>query len=818
MKGPAPIHGLGRLLVLPALIGVLALGGSALHAPTAAAGTVENPYPELIAEWHPCEPGVGVTVIVDRDGHAEGVNSLGDGKIYVRCAVGPQATGVEALQSAGYEIDGVGEYGLGFICRIDGEPTPEEESCERTPGAARFWSYWHGRPGGRWGFSGVGAANPLSASPIDSVEGWSFGGGPRIEPMNGAGPSTFELPPPQASSAAPLALAREWLAPVAAATTSLGSSSTRTKEILEKAIALSRADARAASLVPFLDFVNQRVTSHGQEYAVLQEWANPEGLQYFPYPDDPEFPLFGKAGFYALAVEAVAALGADPSDFAGADPRGELLAMVNPANGRILHKVGPGPYFGTTESADVGELAAVLRALADTGELPEAALKTLELLLEAQDENSGAFAISTATQAKAIAALAAAREDVPDPAAADAALAGAGEYLEARQAEDGGLPAMEGEAPSFDATAAGAVGLALAGRREAAEQAAKWISRYQITAEYAGTADPVTGEPAPAEGLIGAFVEDEATMRDALANGLGSPDSPNGPYSEAQMPTAEALEALVAAGPYGPYFANFDQPSLFFSGRAVGTQSGAQTATLTNHDGRAVSIGGIALSGEDAGDFAVDGSGCAGRTLAPGESCAISASFAPTAVGLREALLEISLGSAGQALVLALGGTGVVPGEEQPGGSGGPSGSRPAVAPRPRPAASATGPARPQAPRLGQHGFALDDRSGRLHYKGRWRRHRGRGAWRGTLSRGLRGASARTRLPAGRPVLALRASPRPALLAVRSRAGRRVFKIASRRRGDPYRQVAAGRRNRPGPVKIEVLKGAIDLDGVTVEP
>ena len=98
---------------------------------TSAAANVANPDPELIARWQPCEANTGVTVIVDDQ-------KLGEGKIYVGCALGAQPDGVAALEHAGFELEGTENYGLDFICRIDGEPTRAEQSCKTTPGAGAY--------------------------------------------------------------------------------------------------------------------------------------------------------------------------------------------------------------------------------------------------------------------------------------------------------------------------------------------------------------------------------------------------------------------------------------------------------------------------------------------------------------------------------------------------------------------------------------------------------------------------------------------------------------------------------------------------------
>src|SRR5580693_9318926 len=82
----------------------------------AAVAQAANPDPEVIVRWEPCEPNTGVTVIVDD-------REIGEKKIYVGCALGEQANGLEALKNAGFTPAGTTQYGLEFVCRIDEEPT-----------------------------------------------------------------------------------------------------------------------------------------------------------------------------------------------------------------------------------------------------------------------------------------------------------------------------------------------------------------------------------------------------------------------------------------------------------------------------------------------------------------------------------------------------------------------------------------------------------------------------------------------------------------------------------------------------------------------
>lgn len=641
--------GLGRLVLLPSLVLSLLLTG-ALDAPRSVAAIVPNPDEALIAHWEPCEPGTGVTVVVDRFGR------LGDGKVYVRCALGPQPNGWQALLNAGFGVEGL-SGGIGFACRIDGLPTPAEEACVQTPGFDSYWSYWHGKPGGRWGYSGVGATNPMSAAPVDAVQGWSFGGQPRIEPMNGSGPSAFVLPPAQESSVVPAVLARDWLVGVTVETVAMGEeagsgvtiASDDVGRLLTQVISLRRAGADPAALQPLAELLARSCEVAGQPVGgcVLRTYADPNGEVGKQLPER-----------YATVVLALQALGQDPSSFAGMDLRGHLTGLIDETTGKVSRQ-------GKLQDA-VEFTAQTVEALALTGALPPKAAKTVGLILAKQNATTGAFAVGSVTHTLAIRALAAARED--GAGGLDEALARAGAFLEALQEDDGGVRRRENTSaihnPNLESTAAGAVGLALTGRTEAAERAAKWVSRFQVTAEYAGRPDPVSGDPVPAEDAIGAFLVDADALRTALA--FGVPTNLHGPHAEAQLPTAQALLALVAAGPYGPFHASLDQEALQFDALEVGSHGASQTVVLTNRDVRPFAIATLAVIGGAAADFGLDATGCAASTLDPGESCEFSTSFAPAAPGIREAVVEVELDT-GQLVGLPVAGTAVAVPDAVPG-------------------------------------------------------------------------------------------------------------------------------------------------------
>jgi hypothetical protein len=508
------------------------------------------------------------------------------------------------------------------------------------------------------------------------VEGWGFGRSPRIEPMDGAGPSSFVLPAEQESSAIPAGLAREWLTGVTAtaverALTPGSGVGVDMGELLTKVIALHTAGVPASEMAAARQLLTARGTGGSYEYTSLESWSNSLGTGAEVDPEDPSFPVYGNLSRYTQAVIAADALEGDPSDYAAIDLRDSLLSLIDEPTGKLRRWVTGG---GETLSEEPGLLAGAINALAATGTLPPKALKSIDLLVGRQDPDDGGFGLPVSGQALAIRALAGARAG--GVSGLEVALAEAGEFIADLQEPDGSVRAAAGggagSAPTFASTAAGAIGLALADFPTEAERAAKRLSRFQVIAAYVGMPDPSTGETAPAEPLIGAFLSTEADLRHVLAYGLPE-DGPHGPYNEAHVPTAQALEALDAAGPYGPHSASLSRQSLWFGKQTVGTQGSNLIATLTNEDERSLSVAAVGLAGGEAGDFVLDGADCLGRTLAPGQGCELVAGFAPTAGGVREAVVLVELTGGGQTFELSLGGTGFPAPVTKPGPQGDPA-------------------------------------------------------------------------------------------------------------------------------------------------
>jgi hypothetical protein len=150
-------------------------GGTAIPAALTLASALVVAGPSAIpAQASACSGTSGVTVVVD-------FTALGGG-IATACAVGDPATGLAALQGAGFTATGTKRYGLAFVCRINGLPTPTADPCVTTPPTTAYWSYWHAAPHGTWSFSSAGAGSYNPAPGTD--EGWSFGAGtaPGISP------------------------------------------------------------------------------------------------------------------------------------------------------------------------------------------------------------------------------------------------------------------------------------------------------------------------------------------------------------------------------------------------------------------------------------------------------------------------------------------------------------------------------------------------------------------------------------------------------------------------------------------------------------
>ena len=150
---------------------------------------------------------------------------------------------------------------------------------------------------------------------------------------------------------------------------------------------------------------------------------------------------------------------------------------------------------------------------------------------------------------------------------------------------------------------------------------------------------------------------------------------PNAPVTQlqagAQLSTGDGRLGMLRAGTYGrglwqtPLLSAVSVRTaglhatvsrLTFGAQQQGTQSTAQTVTLTSSGNSPVTISSLAV----AGDF-VETDTCSGQTLPVGSTCTVSVSFAPTATGARTGLLTVYANIAGGQVTVSLAGTASAP-------------------------------------------------------------------------------------------------------------------------------------------------------------
>ena len=97
---------------------------------------------------------------------------------------------------------------------------------------------------------------------------------------------------------------------------------------------------------------------------------------------------------------------------------------------------------------------------------------------------------------------------------------------------------------------------------------------------------------------------------------------------------------------------------VMFPSTAQGVASAPVVVTVTNSGNAALNISAVAITGANAGDFAVATNTCTSGAIAATASCTISITFTPTAVGLRQAGLQITDNAVGSPQLVALSGMG----------------------------------------------------------------------------------------------------------------------------------------------------------------
>jgi probable HAF family extracellular repeat protein len=154
---------------------------------------------------------------------------------------------------------------------------------------------------------------------------------------------------------------------------------------------------------------------------------------------------------------------------------------------------------------------------------------------------------------------------------------------------------------------------------------------------------------------------------------IAQPSSSSSSYADSSLGGGTHFTYRVrAVGPGGPSAwsneASVDVPTVAgvsldatshdFGTMTVGSQGAAQTITLTNNGNAPLTLGSLALSGPNAGDFTVTTSA---TTIAPGDKATLSITFSPAAPGLCKALLTINSNAPGTAATISLTGSALMP-------------------------------------------------------------------------------------------------------------------------------------------------------------
>lgn len=149
---------------------VVAAAGAVLLAPATGPAAADP-----VAGGGACE---AVTVLVDP-------GSLGAPAGEACTEGGPDRTAAELTESAGFDLAFV--PGTGFVCRVDGSPGSDQESCTRTPPADAYWGlFWAEDASSPWTYATLGAT--ALTVPDDALLGWRWqDGGAREEPGRPAG-------------------------------------------------------------------------------------------------------------------------------------------------------------------------------------------------------------------------------------------------------------------------------------------------------------------------------------------------------------------------------------------------------------------------------------------------------------------------------------------------------------------------------------------------------------------------------------------------------------------------------------------------------
>lgn len=429
------------------------------------------------------------------------------GQVERGCDATP-TTGYDLLHEAGFTTAGTQHDGPGFICRIGRGsgtqyPTPDQESCVRTPPATAYWSYWVASPGqDEWRYSQYGA---MDRKPKDGeVDAWVYGGTdigggtgkPAFSPDDVRAGGTGTPDPGGTPTGAPgemdLTAAATWLKGRLTDGERIVDDGAETPNILlttETAYALAATEGKSAALEKVTAFL----AAHADDYAY------PSGGDHAPDAT--------AAARLALLAEITEA---DPYAFGGRDLVGDLAKNVceaGPESGEPTPGCTAKGDFRNAGYAD-GQAWSVLALLRAGATVPAAAVDRLTQL---QCGDGGITSIlirpgeycdgdpATTGLVALVLHKAGGHED---------AVTKARTYLTKSQREDGAFPGYTGATTgSVYATAYAAQALRALGDTAHADAAVGWLSRQQLDGGGFGFEEGATEPavyPTPSAVLAGA--------------------------------------------------------------------------------------------------------------------------------------------------------------------------------------------------------------------------------------------------------------------------------------------------------------------------
>ncbi|MEA2248990.1 MAG: hypothetical protein QOH46_3519, partial [Solirubrobacteraceae bacterium] len=158
--------------------------------------------------------------------------------------------------------------------------------------------------------------------------------------------------------------------------------------------------------------------------------------------------------------------------------------------------------------------------------------------------------------------------------------------------------------------------------------------------------DPTVAPAAPA-GYIGNAVTPHAVIGSPVGTDFVRLERLSGPGGLAVETIGQTDQFSVQgklAGPPPPPAPHIglNATALSFGTRQLGTVSAPKTVTVTNHGTANLAVSGVAVTGTDPSDFAMQSDTCSGQTITPAASCTVVVAFAPTHAGDLTASLTIS--------------------------------------------------------------------------------------------------------------------------------------------------------------------------------